>query len=452
MSNITSSKYTHHILGRFVIEAMTPLAIGSGEKDIMTDSLVAVDVNGLPYIPGTTLTGVMRSAMKIDKYDGVWGYQKKSGGKGSEIIFTEAKIMNSKGDVMDGMLPQEAKEDALLLAYKTLPIRQHVRIGDKGTAENAGKFDEQAVYAGTRFCFEVEILSDKDDKDYMTKMLTQLHCRSFRIGGGTRSGFGMISVVSAKFVTLDLSKQLEDYLEKSSNLRDSAAWWLNRGEIDEQSEIAGTARYTLRLKAQDFMLFGSGFGDERGDADMTTVKASKVDWTTGIGELKKNLVLIPATSVKGAIRHRMVYHMNRLEGKWATDSESVKKFKENETVNGLFGYIDGKDTMPGHVFISDVIEEAAPSKLLNHVSIDRFTGGAIDGALFTEQVDYVCEREFTLQIDITDYELKGNAKKAFELTLNDICTGMLPLGGGVNRGNGVFTGSYELKDEDHEDR
>lgn len=445
MRNVKGSKYTHRVLGRLVIEADTPLAIGSGEKDITTDSLVALDVNGLPYIPGTTLAGVIRSAMNIDKYDEVWGFQKSSNGKGSEIIFTEAKILNSKGEVMDGMLSQAEKEDALLLEYKTLPVRQHVRIGDKGTAENAGKFDEQVVYAGTRFCFEVEMLSDKDDKDYLSRMLNHLSCKSFRIGGGTRSGFGVISVKSVRIVTLDLSKQLEEYLEKSSNLRESAAWWVNRGEADKQSSTQDTISYTLKLKAQDFIMFGSGFGDEHGDADMTTVKASKVKWSNEIGKLEQNLVLIPATSVKGAIRHRMIYHMNRLEGKWATDSASVEKFKENETVNMLFGYIDGKDTTPGHVYISDVIEDMdkARPKLLNHVSIDRFTGGAIDGALFTEQVDDVRDKVFTMHIDIVDYELKGNAKIAFEQTLKDICNGLLPLGGGVNRGNGIFTGFYE---------
>lgn len=449
MSKIESSKYTHRVLGRFVIEAETPLAVGSGERDIVTDALVAVDVNGLPYIPGTTLAGVLRSAMKADKYDEVWGYQKSSGGKGSEIIFTEAKILNSKEEEMDGMLSQEAKKDALLQAYKTLPIRQHVRISDKGTAEKAGKFDEQIVYAGTRFCFEVEILCDEDKMSYAEDFVKKLRSQSLRLGGGTHSGFGKIKVANAKLITLDLSvpNQLDDYLCKSSNLKESTAWWMSKGAEDCQKADTESIHYTLTLKAKDFMMFGSGFGDEQGDADMTTVKASKVAWTSGTGELKQNLVLIPATSVKGAIRHRMIYHMNRLEGNWATDSASIEKFKENETVNDLFGYINGKDTTPGHVFISDVIEEEAPSKLLNHVSIDRFTGGAIDGALFTEQVDDVRKRVFNLQIDITDYELKGNAKKAFESTLNDVCEGMLPLGGGVNRGNGVFTGSYELKEK-----
>ncbi|MBR3713032.1 MAG: CRISPR-associated protein, partial [Bacteroidales bacterium] len=46
------SIYTHRFLARMIIEAKTPLAVGSGDKDITTDALVATDVNGLPYIPG----------------------------------------------------------------------------------------------------------------------------------------------------------------------------------------------------------------------------------------------------------------------------------------------------------------------------------------------------------------------------------------------------------------
>ena len=43
-----------------------------------------------------------------------------------------------------------------------------------------------------------------------------------------------------------------------------------------------------------------------------------------------------------------------------------------------------------------------------------------------------------------------NVQSAFESALKDVITGMLPLGGGVNRGNGVFTGKvakYEFNEE-----
>ena len=158
MKAIKATKYTHRFLARFVIEAKTPLAVGSGEKDIITDALVATDVNGLPYIPGTAIAGVVRSMLKQKgvNTDDFFGFQNGDKGEGSQIIFTEAKILNSKGDVMDGM-KLDACSDSLLEHYKALPIRQHARINEKGVTVKTGKFDEQVVFAGTRFCFELEI-------------------------------------------------------------------------------------------------------------------------------------------------------------------------------------------------------------------------------------------------------------------------------------------------------
>ena len=100
---IKPTKYTHRFLARLVIEAKTPLAIGSGEKDIISDALVATDVNGLPYIPGTAIAGVVRSLLKQEEVDTdtFFGFQSKNQGEGSQIIFTEAKILNSKGEVVE---------------------------------------------------------------------------------------------------------------------------------------------------------------------------------------------------------------------------------------------------------------------------------------------------------------------------------------------------------------
>lgn len=106
------SDYTYRFLARFIIETVTPLAIGSGEKDIITDALVATDVNGLPYIPGTAIAGVVRSMLIQEGVDPetFFGFQKKKDGNGSKIIFTEAKILNSKGKVIDGLNPSEIKK------------------------------------------------------------------------------------------------------------------------------------------------------------------------------------------------------------------------------------------------------------------------------------------------------------------------------------------------------
>lgn len=63
-----NAKYTYRLLSRFVIEAQTPISVGKGEKSILSDAIVATDVNGLPYIPGTSIAGVLRHSMlKLEK-------------------------------------------------------------------------------------------------------------------------------------------------------------------------------------------------------------------------------------------------------------------------------------------------------------------------------------------------------------------------------------------------
>lgn len=467
-----NKEYTHRYLARIVLEAETPLAVGSGEKDIRTDALVATDSNGLPYIPASSIAGVIRSM--LPDTDILFGFQKKDKGRGSEIIFTEAKVINSRGRVIDGMDLSAIESDPLLQHYQLLPVRQHVRLGDKGTSSDAGLFNEQVVYSGTRFCFEIEMVSDGKNFKELETVLVNLFDESFRIGGSTRSGFGKISVVSVQLKDLDLSidEDLNLYLNKTSALESD--FWVKvpdhkAGLSKQKAQRNGFSGYELTLTPESFFLFGSGFGDD--EADQTPVKAKRVKWDEkGNGEIQENLVLIPGSSVKGAIAHRVAYHWNRLNGVYADDlpADHFAKVtgKNNAAVRILFGSEGNNNGIAisrGNVIFSDIIRNALPEKIFNHVAIDRFAGGAIDGALFNEKATYGAGQIYQtiVMLDMTGIEracrkeLGKDAKeedvdkllkkvvKAFETTLDDLCNGMLPLGGRVNKGYGVFTGEYK---------
>lgn len=83
------------------------------------------------------------------------------------------------------------------------------------------------------------------------------------------------------------------------------------------------------------------------------------------------------------------------------------------------------------------------TKVFDHVSIDRFTGGAIDSALFQEKT--ISSKE-VLNLEILIKKIADEkAINAFEKSLKDISTGMLSLGGATTKGHGVFTGTV-LKD------
>lgn len=472
-----NTKYTHRYLARFIIEAETPLAIGSGERNVLTDRLVATDVNGLPFIPGTALAGVLRNAVQqIDKND-VFGFQKGSDGKGSRLILSSAQMVGKNGHVIDGLQTIDFL-DGFYAHFQNLPIRQHVRISHKGAAEQGGKFDEQVVYKGTRFCFEMELVGTESDKETWKQLIDEFSNPAFRIGGGTRKGFGAIKVedIKCKTLNLKLENELNMYLEKTAKLNDK--FWIedyNYTKPTPQSE--NWIHYEISLTPDNFFLFGSGFGSEDGSADMSYVTEKVIDWSSGNGVFTDEKVLIPATSVKGALAHRTAFHFNKAKevyadkfeepgfcssliqkGYWLPDEckyfdskktdDIFKMVSEgNPAVRTLFGYsANDVNGQRGKVIFSDIFlseKKNDKQKLLNHVAIDRFTGGAMDGALFSEEVT-ASKEQFNMEIYVNEC-VSPDYLKAFECALNDLCTGMLPLGGGTMRGYGCFNGTWTKK-------
>lgn len=456
IGTMTTTRYTHRHIVRLTVEAATPLAVGTGKgSDILTDAPVAKDVNGLPYIPATSIAGVLRHAMGYvdNKTDGnpfgyIDGADNDDSGHGSDIIFTDAVMVGKNGKALDGIHDIDWN-DEFYRYFQDLLVRQHVRIDHKGTAENNGKFDNEVVYKGTRFVFEIELMSDKDDKEHIEKAIGHLRYSTLRIGGGTRKGYGKLKIVKCQQASLDLGKpeDLEKYLKKSSSLAEEWAGFTKISVIESLDDSKWT-HYQLKLKPLDFFMFGSGMGDS--DADNVYVSELVVSQGESIDNNKH--VLIPGSSVKGAIAHRTAYHYNKIKGNFA-GKQNPKEItgSNNEAVAAIFGEKKSDNTFTrGRLLIDDVIKgQAEPkSKPFFHNKIDQFTGGTMDGALFQEKVIYDKDTEYTFDIYVENSALADDdIKKAFVQSLRDICTGLLPLGGITNRGNGIFTGTATENDK-----
>lgn len=443
-----TQQYNYRQIARFVIEANSPIAVGTGSKDFITDAPVLKDVNGLPYIPGTSIAGVIRHAIGEEKAKLFFGFNDRENSLGSEIIFTHALMIGHDGKVVDGLVDIDFKEIDFYSKLSTLPIRQHNSIDAKGTVKEGGKFDEQVVYKGTRFCFEIEKVSTQEKDDDFENVIKTLYATDLRFGGGTRTGFGEIKIISCQHVSLNLAEPqgLERYISKTSSLNDPF-WKAVNKAVDQEVKNSKWDIYELTLQPDDFFLFGSGFGND--NADMTPVKESVIVWEKDKPKFEDNYILIPGTSIKGAVSHRIAYHYNRLSNIFADtiDKEDYKNHvgNKNEAVRALFGTEGEKDEeqIRGNVILSDVLmsQGTMKEKVLNHVSIDRFTGGAIDGALFQEEVIYGRENSFKLTFHVLKKDYSEIIIASFESALKDICNGMLQLGGGVNRGHGSFNGT-----------
>ena len=173
-----ATPFTYRFVARIEIKAVTPLAVGTGKKDIMTDALVATDCNNLPYIPATSIAGILRHELDEQTANDIFGNQNEQVNHGSHIIFTDAKMIGEDGLAIDGICPIDFTRP-YYQPYRYLPIRQHNSINDKGVTNKGAKFDNQVVIAGTRFCFEVEMVATSSDREdaFNDVLLAAVHAK-----------------------------------------------------------------------------------------------------------------------------------------------------------------------------------------------------------------------------------------------------------------------------------
>lgn len=416
------NRYIAHI----VIEADTPLKVGSNAMDFLQDSPVQKDWNGLPMILGTSITGVLRKDFGGNQ-DDIFGKE-----NGSKVIISNALLLDEKGRVHEELLLQ--KSDFLKI-FDNLPIREHTAINAKGVTNNGAKFDEEVLYKGSRFNFSIEFI--EENAETFQTILNLLKNSSFRLGGGSTKGFGKFKILEIKTAHLPLDKYSSSL---NSILQGSEVSTSQNGEAKASLPKSHTV-YTLKIKPDNFFMFGSGFGD--GDADMTPVFEQVVDYK--YAKLSQKMILIPASSIKGAIAHRTTFHFNKLSGNTIEAKNGLESVKEifGEAKNSKQN-IDGSK---GKLLISDCFKkQKEQSKTFDHVSIDRFTGGAIDGALFQEKTIADDGELYEIEI-LLENSVQGKELKAFENALTDITTGMLSLGGATTKGHGVFMGTWRKSGE-----
>ncbi len=444
---------THRYLARVTIEFTTPFHIGTGSGDLFSDAAVVCDANGLPALPGSSLAGVLRAAYteRHDNADKVFGYQ--NGREGSRLTVSWGCIHNAAGVPVDGCVaPETFASDDVLGCAMVPTLRDHVKINHRGVSdvEVHGKFDELVVCAGHRFTFELELTGDETDRETWDRIKQILAADDLRIGGHSRRGLGAFRIVNMQTGIFDLRKDLNSYIshpaklsEKSVSLKDEALSSTSGGDA---------LKVTLMLEPHGYWMFGGGVdrATDKGNSDMSPVRDRRVVWEGNKGKVERDCLVIPGSSVKGAIAHRVAFHFNAIKGFWADkiDAQQRKRLEnENPAVKQLFGYCLDHDRKEdeaagqrGNVLIDDIfIDDQTKQQLLHHVSIDRFTGGARSGFLFSERPVWKSARIPLVLTLKNRNKLDPEARKALIRTITDLCSGRLQLGAGSGRGHGFFS-------------
>lgn len=409
-----------------------------GDETGIADMCLLQDSDGNPFIPGTSITGAVRSFLAKR----LLPWTQYSDPKGIDKESPELKQFfggAGKNDTMSALIVA----DGIYASEKVITsIRDGVRIeAESGIAADKAKFDVEVVERGTEFTLEFVCIIREGDcqSEYEKLFLALLHGfekEGIRLGARTRRGYGR-----GRVDNWDIRDLKMDNCEHVMVWLNGDIWNSNQGKsklspdpllTDQRRFFRIEANFELRTS----LLIRSSSEDPN--------KKDEVPDTTHLHS--KDEPVIPGTSFAGAFRHRANLIADIL--KWQTHGNG------QDAVSEMFGAVhkqdnDGSDSnqtdpWASRVFIEERVVENVKPQWQDRVAIDRFTGGSLQSALFNEKPVYPCpiktETQTNIRLRLTLEEPKKAEIGLLLLTLRDFWSGHAVLGGETSNGRGTLQG------------
>lgn len=396
------------IIGRYTltgtVKLISPLIIRAGVyNDILNDTVDDIVVtyhDGQPFIPGTSLAGVLRQTIqdiRPDVDNVLFGSIDEHKGTQSAVQINDIPLENTNISVRDGI----CIDDVL------------------GVTKDGAKYDFEVIESEAYGTLRIDCIIRECHQNQVNiiedalKTLANLLENGISIGARTVNGFGRIACE-------DISLEHYDFT-KSESVQD---WLLRKsGATITIPETPMVAKRDLIIDMdcylEDTILIKSIF------------EARWEDKLEGKAEDKLLTLFIPGTSVKGVLRHQCGHILHALG-------------RGTAITNELFGYSNDKtkDSHKGRVLVNEVYFDTAYTQEEQHrIRVDRFTGGVMNGALFADHPLRNTKGEkltFPLYIRIKDCT-DSEAGLAM-LLVKDLMTGQVTMGANRTIGCGRIKG------------
>lgn len=248
----------HKFLNKYIISgtlyAKTPIHIGSGKENIdpvLVDNGILRNQKGEPFIPGSSLKGVIRSYIeRLLKSEVFTDFKaclivnepcdiKKMGEqiKESNLVINDEeeaeKIYSQLCDVCkifgcNFFASKLQIRDANLISGEStyIDVRNGVAIDrDTGTAAYKKNYDFECVSVGTRFNFYMSVDNiEKKQEDILRLIINLLKSGEIRVGGKTSTGLGSIELQDYEVYKLT-PDNIRTYLEKGLEAIEEEKGW-----------------------------------------------------------------------------------------------------------------------------------------------------------------------------------------------------------------------------------
>lgn len=463
-----SSMFARRVVIEGTLAVLSPLHVGSGDCDDdpaidLSDedrerlgfganerpesARVVRDVNGRPYIPGTSLKGVLRAAAQAA------GYEKPL----IEALFGDIKHTDTERGVMGALTifgaelerpvsasgrPAFEKKNERIASSLALSARTAIEDG-RGVVDEHKLFYAEEVVPGTTFrfraCYQPPSATglaegrEQAIGDLLCQLLALMASDDgIALGRGTADGAGRVHVGDWK-----LTHEKVD--ETGVFARDPDPPY--RIEIGADSAITRPGHWVeLTLSGEgpffvdDWWYARQQTKKKQGKPARDRDKAEQEPQLAALREARPgNRPILPGTSLMGVLRARAEWLEKLMDanGEWPISGDGPTLAER------LFGTTDRRARL-----VLDKLElaDGAASMLATSVRLDRFSGAPIDGALFSVDcfVDPVFHATLRL-VPESDPSVHRAVDSLFQSLLRDVETNGLMLGHAGNRGFGWFT-------------
>lgn len=438
---------------RITFQLASPLAVSSGE-DFTTDRDIVKDSRGIPYIPGSALAGM---------------YRKLFSGKTAEKYFgpelTKERMISSsekgKNELSESLV---VVYDACIQAQQPDSIvtkRDMVALDEYKTAIEGAKFDFEVLEPSVTFVTYIEQNMENADQQYVINEIADAWMKGrITLGAKTMRGYGHTKGIKAEAIMYDLadSVQLNAWLKfdmyqedwnlgDTYNLCDSSCLSSLSGLPEKQADGV-REKYKMQeiALAQNSQCLIQLTLEQRGGISIRqyTTAVNEEDYrqltAKVFSEKEKKQIeeipVIPGTSWAGAFRAQM----GRLDPGFRKDMPCAVAF---------FGEKKGQDTKSkssrSRIGFSESRITGGKWVTYTHNAIDRFTGGTVDGALYTEKMYYNGKTDLTITCDfsrkgsrVVSQEERKHFASVMAAAILDLDNGYMAVGGLTSIGRGLF--------------
>lgn len=453
--------------GRLFLES--PFAVGSGLSSALCDRLILRDKKGKPYIPGTTLTGILRQTARQflgcddDHPDIVTVFGQSSAleeGQAARLIIRDAINLEESGCESE--------------------FREHVAIDrEKGVSKEKSLFNEEVGQRQMAFSFYCRC--DWEGEDDQSQALS-LMCRIIQylgedggsLGGRIGVGLGRFKLKDIELFEFQWSdiasltewlksdgsrpvagvkKNIEDFITPSHRCTSSALKLRIKGKLRPIEPVLvkiETSQEWCRRKYVDL----NGLSLQEGNWNQDEIEVDSAFVRTWGDRGERNLAYLPGSSLRGSLRSHaekiirtlVYYEFQKINRAGQYNSHKGAPLDPGEggeanLLENLFGTREkGGVFTVGEAYPENPVAFENRLKLEDFVAIDRFRGGAAEQQKFNARPffpkgidDSSGDLEFYLEVraGAEDWEIGLIA-----LVLKDLRDGLIRVGYGKRKGFG----------------